>query len=154
MAMYRTEQDPKKGTIETEAKAPSSSPDLMSALSALSSRSASGIPRMSGRELQQRLEMLRREKRKTAFSGDFRDPNLLFNQQNEDYKGLNNVSERGKAKAEAFYQKMIDDLQAQAYAIKESVAKPPNYQSGDFGKILAQELNKGKSLEQIQRQMD
>ena len=143
--------------IEGRAEAPDTVSDLMKGLERYARRDERGLPQMSGKELEERLKELRLEQRKTSFEGDFRDPNLLFNQRFPDmYTGRtlgNDVDHPGRKKAKDFYQGLIDDLTTQAYLIANSDEFIPDYRKGEFGKILSSELASGKTLEQIREQM-
>lgn len=126
------------GPLEEEAKAPEEVKGLLEALESGS---------VSGRDVKEMMERLRKEKQQTSFSGDFRDPNLLFNKEDDAYAGLDNVSDKGRAKAEAFYEAEIEKLKNRAYTSSRKPAEeklPPRLEESEFADMLRKAIKSGK----------
>jgi len=126
------------GPLEEEAKAPEEVKGLLEALESGS---------VSGRDVKEMMERLRKEKRRTSFSGDFRDPNLLFNKEDDSYSGMHNVSDKGRASAEAFYEAEIEKLKNRAYTSSRKPVEeklPPALREGEFAEILRRAMEMGK----------
>jgi len=133
------------GVLEREAEAPEEVSDLLEGLETLGKRESP----LTGRELEERLERIRKEKQRATFSRDLRDPNLMFNRATEgEYSGLSDISDAIASKAESFYDDEMDKLRTQAYAITSSkprpVKLPPHLQEGEFVEILRRAMEKNK----------
>lgn len=132
------------GSIEERAKAPEEVSDLLKGLETLGKRNEP----LTGRELEEKLKMLRMEQKRASFSRDLRDPNMMFNVATRgEYSGLSDVSDAVAAKAEDFYQNEIDKLRTQAYAIsasKDRTSLPPMLKEGEIVEIIRRAMEQGK----------
>jgi len=126
------------GPMEEESKAPEKVKGLLEALEAGS---------ISGRELKEMMDRLRKEKKQTSFSGDFRDPELLFNKEDDSYAGLDQVSDKGRESAEEFYESEIEKLKNRAYTSSrkpQGEKLPPRLKEGEFDEIIRKAIEMGK----------
>ena len=102
---------------------------------------------VSGRDVKEMMERLRKEKKQTSFSGDFRDPDLLFNKEDDSYIGMDNVSDKGREAAEAFYNAEIEKLRNRAYTSFSKPAEeklPPRLEESEFADMLRKAIKSGK----------
>jgi len=98
--------------------------------------------------LRELIETASIEKRQTAKMGDATGVLMwTASEEGKEYDGLTGISEKGSASAANYYDTLIAKAEEKLMSIKGS--KPDLMKEGEFGENLGKELEKGRSLDDV-----